>query len=582
LRPMLEYLRSNIKNNLLLNMVFGYIQCKSKIIWSREKRFKQVFIAVLVLLLAAVTPATASGAESEKGVTVSIPGFPVTLNGTTFDNSYDKYPFIVYNDITYFPMTYTSSRFLGLESEWKGNGGLLIGKTGITAAWKPYKLNTRNSGNYRAAVPGFPIRVNGKAIDNSSQKYPLLSFRDITYFPMTWEFGVNEFGWDYSFNNNDGLVINSDNISLEQIKPATAVSKRGYGSTPGCTTVTDQYIYYENEKGQIIQAKLTDPSQMKTVYQLPVWSYGNGEYVYPNLFVEKGMVYLSYHQGGATMGADFVIRLNDEGTTEELQRSYTRIKVFGDKSFAYWTGGAPGPGNLSMKIGNGEYKPLGSPDYLYGWAWTAQENGSSGVSGSDDVYLAGDDLYILAFKDPLYSSADGIKPGATNGIFRVDINTGETVRVSDKKVLAFKIEGDFLYYYSDGTFYRQSIKDNKEEEIRQVVPSGTDDIQNFRVLNGKIYWMKRSDQNLYDIEGKNLNEGATLDDMAIMGSSGEYLVCTFGETKTSKYRIMVFDRGGNVVFKTSDKAYCHNISIFGDQIYFYNLTTGTVCIGKMR
>jgi hypothetical protein len=230
-------------------------------------------------------------------------------------------------------MTYSGSRFLGLESEWKGNsGGLLIEKTGIAAAWKPYKSNTRNSGSYRATVPGFPIRINGKAVDNSSQKYPLLSFRNITYFPMTWEFGVNEFGWDYSFSNKDGLVINSDNIRLEQKKPATAVAKREYESTPGSATVTDQYIYYENQKGQIIQAKLADPSQMKTVYQLPVWSYGNGEYVYPNLYVENGTAYLKYHQGGAVMGSDWLIRLNDDGTTDELQKSYTRTKTFGDRS----------------------------------------------------------------------------------------------------------------------------------------------------------------------------------------------------------------------------------------------------------
>ncbi|MBR0597030.1 DUF5050 domain-containing protein [Sinanaerobacter chloroacetimidivorans] len=550
------------------------------------KRIIPLFILCILLVPTAVYA---------KSATVTIPDFPVTVNGTKVDNSYDKYPFIIYNDITYFPMTYSGSRFLGLESEWKGNsGGLLIEKTGIAAAWKPYKSNTRNSGSYRATVPGFPIRINGKAVDNSSQKYPLLSFRNITYFPMTWEFGVNEFGWDYSFSNKDGLVINSDNIRLEQKKPATAVAKREYESTPGSATVTDQYIYYENQKGQIIQAKLADPSQMKTVYQLPVWSYGNGEYVYPNLYVENGTAYLKYHQGGAVMGSDWLLRLNDDGTTDELQNSYTRTKTFGDRSFSYFTGGAPGPGNLSMKIGDGEYKPLGSTDYLYGWAWTAQEDGSSGGSGSDDVYLVGDDLYILAFKDPLYSSADGMKPDATNGIYRVDINTGETVRVSDKEVLAFKMEGDFLYYHSDGTFYRQSIKDGKEEKIRQVVvpePGKVTpntfalepkDIQNFLVLNGKIYWMKRSDQILYDIEGKNLNEGAVLDDMAIMGSSGEYLVCTFGETDTAKYRIMVFDRGGNVIFKTSDKAYCRNISIFGDRIYFYNLTTGTVCMGKMR
>jgi hypothetical protein len=544
--------------------------------------YKRIVTAVLVLLLAAGTSVTAFGAQSAKGVTIMIPDFTVKVNGTIVDNSYDKYPFIIYNDITYFPMTYNISRFLGLESEWKGkSGGLLIEKTGITAAWSPQKSNTRNSGSYKATVPGFPISVNGKAVDNSSQKYPLLSFRDITYFPMTWDFGVNEFGWDYSFNKSSGLVINSDNVRLEQKKTATAIAKREYYVASSNVTVTDQYIYYENEKGQIIQAKLADPSQMKAIYQLPIWSYGDGGYVYASLSVENGIAYLGYHQGGATMGSDFVIQLNNDGTTKELRNSYNRLKIFGDKSFSYWAGPAPGPNNLSMKIGDGEYKPLGSPDYLYGWSWTANADGSSGGGGSDDAYLVGDDLYILAFKSPLHRTDDGAIPGSTNGICRVNINTNETVRVSDKEVLAFKMEGDYLYYHSDGTFYRQSISDRKEEVIKQVVAPGSDDIQDFRVLNGKIFWQKRSDQTLCDIDGKNLNQGATLDDMAIMGSSGEYLVCTFKETNTSKYRIMVFDKGGNVVFKTSDKAYCYNISIFGDRIYLYNLTTGTVCTGKI-
>jgi len=561
-----------------------------------RKRWKQILIVALALVVAAGIPAAAFGAQPGKSVSVRIPGFPVTVNGVRIDNTYAKYPFIVYNDITYFPMTYSGCRFLGLESEWKGKQeGLSVEKTGITAAWKPYKSTAVNCGSYKATVADFPVRVNGKPVDNGSLEYPLLSFRDITYFPMTWKFGVGEFGWDYSYNTKDGLVINSDNIKLEQKALADALAKREYITQghPGNVAVTDKYIYYEDTKGRIIQVALDSPEKRKTVYQLPVWSYGEGEYVASKLYVENGQAYLAYHQGGATMGSDWLFRLNDDGTAEELQNSYWRVKIFGDKTFTYWTGGAPGPGNLSMKAGDGELRQLGDPDYLYGWAWTIDEDGSSGGSGSDDVYLAGDDLYILAFKYPIYSSADGRKPNATTGIHRVDINTGETVRVSDKKVLAFKMEGDFLYYHSDGAFYRQSVKDGKEELIRQVVvpeqevsPNislpGPRGIENFLVLNGKIYWMKRDDQALYDIDGKNLNEGAVLDSMAIMGSNGEYFVATFEETDTAKYRIMVFDRDGNVVFKTSDKAYCRNISIFGDRIYFYNQTTGTVCIGKLK
>ncbi|HML36947.1 MAG TPA: hypothetical protein PKA19_05965 [Bacillota bacterium] len=70
--------------------------------------------------------------------------------------------------------------------------------------------------------------------------------------------------------------------------------------------------------------------------------------------------------------------------------------------------------------------------------------------------------------------------------------------------------------------------------------------------------------------------------MELAGDQDEYLICTFEETAESRYRIMIFDKSGDVVFKTSDRAYPRNISIEGKNLYFYNITTGTVCTGKLR
>ena len=70
--------------------------------------------------------------------------------------------------------------------------------------------------------------------------------------------------------------------------------------------------------------------------------------------------------------------------------------------------------------------------------------------------------------------------------------------------------------------------------------------------------------------------------MKFCGDNKEYLVCSFAETPHSKYRVMVFDRNGDVVFKTSDKAYPHHIYITGKVLYFYNVTAGTACIGELQ
>ena len=531
-----------------------------------------LFVLIVFLFVLGMLPVS-YGEQANKSITVRLPNFNITVNGVQVDNTCSKYPFIVYNDVTYFPMTYNGCRFLGLENYWNGNAaGLTVDATGITAAYLPYQTSSKNGTRYKASIPAFPIKVNGKAIDNSKEEYPLISFRNITYFPLTWEFAVKEFGWDYSFTGKGGLMISSDNIKLEQKTITGSILKQAFmNSDP--VAVTEQYVYYADSRGRIIQAPLGDITKTKTVYELPIWSYGDGEFVRPELTVESGISYLKYHQGGATMGSDFVIRLNNDGTTTLLQNSYTRHKVFDDKEFAYFTGGAPGSGNLLMKTGDGEYKNIGDPDYLYGWAWEVDAEGNEGGSGSDDVYLSGDELYILAFYGPF-------KGPATTGIYKVNINTDETTRVTEEEVMGFHADGDYLYYQTKGTFCRYSLKDGKLEELKKVTAE-ENVVQDYLVLNGKIYWQKSSDEGLYDVDGKNLNEGAALEGMKLTGTGNDYLACTFKETDTSKYRVIVFDRNGNVVFKTSDTA-GGSIDVEGNKIYFYNATTGTVCIGQLK
>ena len=147
-------------------------------------------------------------------VTVNLPSFPVTLNGVTMEQSKSQYPMLVYKDITYVPMTWEDTRLLGLESGWTQQGGLVISKAANVQdqktaqnAYRPYKAANANAGSYKAVTAGGKITVNGKSITNSSEQYPLLVFRDVTYFPLTWRFAVTEFGWDYSFDSKKGLVI---------------------------------------------------------------------------------------------------------------------------------------------------------------------------------------------------------------------------------------------------------------------------------------------------------------------------------------------------------------------------------------
>ena len=67
----------------------------------------------------------------------------------------------------------------------------------------------------RAQIAAGKITVNGKQIANANEPYPLLRFRDVIYFPLTWRFMAEEFGWDYSFSIKDGLILSNPDVTLK-------------------------------------------------------------------------------------------------------------------------------------------------------------------------------------------------------------------------------------------------------------------------------------------------------------------------------------------------------------------------------
>lgn len=143
-------------------------------------------------------------------VLVSIPPYDVVVNGVTIDNKHHQYPMLSYKNITYVPMTWNYTQALGLSIDFNLVDGLKIAQSGTDAPVQQ-DLGANNDFNtmYSAVIPSYDIYVNGRWIDNTTQEYPILNFRDITYFPLTWEFAVTEFGWNLNFDEQSGFIINS-------------------------------------------------------------------------------------------------------------------------------------------------------------------------------------------------------------------------------------------------------------------------------------------------------------------------------------------------------------------------------------
>lgn len=199
-------------------------------------------IKKLILSAAAaifIVLSSGSAFAASDAVTAIVPEFPVTLNELnvyelSFNNEPDdEYPFLLYNDIVYFPMTYCKANLLNLNIAWSEGTGLVIEqgdpcvlkevsysrkRLKYAKSWEDrynyekYASPPDSGCSYTAAIADMEVTVNGERIDNEGEEYPLLFFRDITYFPLTWRFAVDEFGWGYTFSGEEGLSIRADNF----------------------------------------------------------------------------------------------------------------------------------------------------------------------------------------------------------------------------------------------------------------------------------------------------------------------------------------------------------------------------------
>ena len=201
-----------------------------------KKRFR-LLLSILMMFLCALNPPVAYAAE----VGVTLPAFPVTLNGVQFDSLQARYPLVLYKGITYFPMTWNLTRSLGLSLAFSQTSGLEIHKA---ISQDSVKLDTagRNRLNttYSAARVAYPVVVGGQPIDNDKEAYPILNFRDITYFPLTWRFAKEMFGWNYLYSQERGLVISSGSTSASDT--ATVPVDRQENSSVSGLTYTEKTL----------------------------------------------------------------------------------------------------------------------------------------------------------------------------------------------------------------------------------------------------------------------------------------------------------------------------------------------------
>jgi len=201
-------------------------------------------------------------AQAESICEVDVSPYKVDLSGRTYSEQ-GAYPALFYNNVIYIPMTYDVGEAVGRVVEWVDGyeqDVLLLTEKERVREIKEKKAIERVIENKSviASVLNSAIAVcKGKYIDliHGTEEYPLLMHKDIVYIPLTWENIVSKFGWEYSFDEANGVCI-----ATSQSNVPDRSEKDIYISEDGSTT---SYIL---ERSKYIQKHTDDYAEEKTDY----------------------------------------------------------------------------------------------------------------------------------------------------------------------------------------------------------------------------------------------------------------------------------------------------------------------------
>ena len=156
---------------------------------------KKIFL-LLVLLLCL----SAFSASAEREVTVLIPDYEFVLDRSSVYYQDSIYPMLSYKDVTYFPMTYDYCRALRISTSWVDGEGLFIAAHPQEVYTLPIYDTCVNKKYNKALIVPYDVYIDGEKVDMENEEYPLLNFRGVTYFPLTYDYATEKFHWNIDFS----------------------------------------------------------------------------------------------------------------------------------------------------------------------------------------------------------------------------------------------------------------------------------------------------------------------------------------------------------------------------------------------
>lgn len=144
-------------------------------------------------------------------IEVKIAEFPIYINYEEFNTEtasnvlYDNYQMFLYNDITYFPLSYRNCSITGLKVYLEDN--ILLVEKEASANAVELENEIRDTVFKKSfVVKKAPFRVFLNGTEYKNDNYPILFYKDIIYIPLTWQVVYDTFGWEISFDENEMIL----------------------------------------------------------------------------------------------------------------------------------------------------------------------------------------------------------------------------------------------------------------------------------------------------------------------------------------------------------------------------------------
>ena len=205
--------------------------------------------SLLLTISILFTCSSISAVASDKNATAIIPDYQIIIDDSLVYYADSLYPFLNYKGITYLPMTYEYARAMNLTTGYLEGSAFMVAYNPCDDKLPVYETTANNKNNTVIIPQGYNVYVNGKKVDNDNADYPLLNFRGVTYFPLIWDYAVNEFGWKLSFGDGvfriDTTNNTADRWSLVEKRENDAVMSFYYSKDIPMSDGSIQHDYLE-------------------------------------------------------------------------------------------------------------------------------------------------------------------------------------------------------------------------------------------------------------------------------------------------------------------------------------------------